>query len=86
MIVTNNMLLVEPLGETEELSNGLSVESRNTSRRKIVRGEVANTSNEDIRVGDIVWFPLYAGDEVSIKGKDYYLINAADVKIIERKV
>lgn len=80
----NNSLLIDVVAETEELGNGLNVEARNSSRRKIIKGTVIKTCSDTIVEGDVVYFPLYSGDEISLLGKTYYLINLDDVKIIER--
>ena len=81
--VCNNNLLVKVSAEIEKLRNGLNVDARNSSRRKIVSGEVVLTSSKTINEGDIVYFPLYAGDDISIDGIDYYIIHSDDVKIIK---
>lgn len=82
--VINKSLLVKATAETEKLRNGLNVDARNSSRRKIVKGKVILSSSKDVQEGDVVYFPLYSGDDISIKGEDYYIIHTDDVKLIER--
>ena len=84
--VTAKNLLVK-LGENvEELDNGLSIDSRVSNRRKIVSGviELAGKDVVDMEVGNIVYFPLYAADEISIAGETKYILTSEDVKIVEK--
>ena len=79
----NNSILIEPSSKTEKLGNGLNIDARDNSRRKIINGKVAISCSELLKEGDIVYFPFYAADEISIQGKDYYLLNVEDIKLIE---
>lgn len=83
--VINNSILVDSSSDTEELGNGLSIDAKGNSRRKIIKGIVVKTCSPDVNEGDVVYFPIYSGDEISILGKDYYLINKDDIKLIHRE-
>lgn len=82
--VLHDNALVHVKDETEDLGNGLNIDAKNSSRRKIVKGKVI-LANHTLKVGDTVYFPLYAGDEISYKGSNYLVINIADVKLVEEE-
>lgn len=82
--MVNDCLLIKVPKEREELGNGMSVSARNTERRKIIKGIIVHSSMEEYKEGLEIYFPLYAGDSISIDGENLYLINANDVKIIIR--
>lgn len=83
-MVINNNVLVDVQDEVQELSNGINVESKSASRRKIVHGSVIESSMEQISKGDVVYFPLYSSDEISVDGISYYIVNGLDIKFIKR--
>ena len=78
----NNNLLVKVDSNTEELMNGLKVESSVASRRKIVKGIVESKGENE---GDLVYFPLYAADEISLEGENYFVVSKEDVKVLIKK-
>lgn len=75
----NDNLLVLLDSDNEELMNGLHVESSVASRRKIVNGSIVSTGELN---GRTIYFPMYAADEIFIKGEKFLVVNYNDVKVL----
>lgn len=78
----DDRILVEPLEEENKTSSGIIIPD--TAKEKPTTGKViAVGTDEDlqekIKVGDKVLYAKYGGEEISIEGKDYKIIQRADI-------
>jgi len=78
----DDRVLVEPLEEENKTSSGIIIPD--TAKEKPTTGKViAVGTDEDlqekIKVGDKVLYAKYGGEEISIEGKDYKIIQRADI-------
>lgn len=78
----DDRILVEPLEEENKTSSGIIIPD--TAKEKPTTGKViAVGTDEDlqekIKIGDKVLYAKYGGEEISIEGKDYKIIQRADI-------
>lgn len=78
----DDRILVEPLEEENKTSSGIIIPD--TAKEKPTTGKViAVGTDEDlqgkIKVGDKVLYAKYGGEEISVEGKDYKIIQRADI-------
>ena len=78
----DDRILVEPLEEVTKTTGGIIIPD--TAKEKPTMGKViAVGTDEDlqekIKVGDKVLYAKYGGEEISVEGKDYKIIQRADV-------
>jgi len=81
----DDRLLIKPLEPESKTSGGIIIPD--TAKEKPIMGEVvAVGTNEDlqnlIKVGDKVIFAKYGGEEITIDGKEYRIIQRSDVLAI----
>jgi chaperonin GroES len=81
----DDRLLIKPLEPESKTSGGIIIPD--TAKEKPIMGEVvAVGSDEDlqnlIKVGDKVIFAKYGGEEITIDGKEYRIIQRSDVLAI----
>jgi len=75
-------VLVKPQPEEEKTAGGLIIPD--TAKEKKHQGDViAVGTDEDLQkvvnVGDVVLYGRYAGDEVTVDGEDYLLIDRKNI-------
>lgn len=78
----DDRVLVEPLEEETKTSSGIIIPD--TAKEKPTMGKViAVGTDEDlqekVKVGDKVLYAKYGGEEISVEGKDYKIIQRADI-------
>lgn len=74
-----NKHIIIDLKQTTSLGNGLSLKETR-GKRDIVSGIVTLADpSVGLAVGDHIWFPLYAANEIVIDGKQYLVVNIQDV-------
>lgn len=71
-------LLVERIEEASTTVSGIIIPDN--AKEKPSRGKVvaAGKEVEDVNVGDVIVFGKYAGNEISIDGKEYLIIELSD--------
>ncbi len=83
MRVLGNYTVVELASQTTVLDNGLAINNETQSRKDIVTGTVIKTNNPDLKDGELIYFPLYAANMVTFKGKAYYVVDNRDVLLVD---
>jgi len=84
----DDRLLIKPLEPESKTSGGIIIPD--TAKEKPIMGEVVAVGTDEdlqnlIKVGDKVIFAKYGGEEITIDGKEYRIIQRSDVlAIVER--
>lgn len=82
MRLFNDFILIKLEAEKTQLSNGLNVKETR-GKRDIVQGTVVATVEgidpKFLGAGDIVLFPLYAANQVTIDDQDYVVVAYKDL-------
>ena len=78
-------VLIKPQPEEEKTASGLIIPD--TAKEKKYQGDVIAVGTnkelkEIIKVGDVVLYGRYAGDEIKVDGEDYILLNRKDILAI----
>lgn len=81
----DDRLLIKPLEPESKTPSGIIIPD--TAKEKPIMGEVIAIGNDEelqkvVKVGDKVIFARYGGEEISIDGKDYRIIQRSDVLAI----
>jgi co-chaperonin GroES (HSP10) len=80
----NGNVLVEELIEERKTASGIILPDIQKSRSKLVRGKVVLADQNVItKKGDIVFFRYGAGSEVTLDDKNYQIIRATDLQLVE---
>ncbi|MDF2457412.1 MAG: co-chaperone GroES [Cytophagaceae bacterium] len=76
-------VLVEPAAAEEKTASGIIIPD--TAKEKPQRGNVVaiGTGKKDepltVKVGDTVLYGKYAGQEITVEGKDYLIMKESDI-------
>ena len=80
-------ILVEPMEREQKLPSGLVIPD--SAKEKPQEGKVIAVGpgkmehgqllKPEVKVGDLVLYKRYGGDEIKVEGKDYMMISASDV-------
>jgi chaperonin GroES len=78
-------ILVKPLPEEEKTASGLIIPD--TAKEKKYQGNVIAVGTDKelkdiVKVGDTVLYGRYAGDEITLDGEEYILLNRKDILAI----
>lgn len=79
-------ILVQPSEAEEKTSSGIIIPD--TAKEKPQQGKVIMVGGDkkdepmEVKVGDVVLYGKYAGQELTINGEDYLLIGQSDVLFI----
>jgi chaperonin GroES len=78
-------VLIKPQPEEEKTASGLIIPD--TAKEKKYQGEVIAVGTdkelkEIVKVGDVVLYGRYAGDEIKVDGEEYILLNRKDILAI----
>lgn len=81
----DDRLLIRPLEPESKTPSGIIIPD--TAKEKPIIGEVIAIGNDEelqkvVKVGDKVIFAKYGGEEISIDGKNYRIIQRSDVLAI----
>ncbi len=78
----DDRILVEPMEQESKTSSGIiipdSAKERPTTGKVIAVGTDEDLQ-EKIKVGDTIFYAKYGGEEISVDGKEYKIIQRADV-------
>jgi chaperonin GroES len=76
-------VLVEPAAAEEKTASGIIIPD--TAKEKPQRGNVVAVGNGKkdepltVKVGDTVLYGKYAGQEITVEGKDYLIMKESDI-------
>lgn len=78
----DDRVLVEPLEEETTTSGGIIIPD--SAKEKPIMGKVVAVGTDEdlqekVKVGDKVLYAKYGGEEISVEGKDYKIIQRADI-------
>jgi len=81
----DDRLLIKPLEPESKTSGGIIIPD--TAKEKPIMGEVVAVGTDEelqkvIKIGDKVIFAKYGGEEITIDGKEYRIIQRSDVLAI----
>lgn len=85
--MTNKFWLVELQEENKLLANGITVKETR-GKRDIVTGKVIMgdiTSGFPCNIGDLIWFPLYAANPITIDGKALLIVHQDDIIMVKEE-
>lgn len=74
-----NRVLVERVEETQTTASGIIIPDN--AKEKPSQGNIVAVGNdvEGISVGDTVVFGKYSGNEITLEGKEYLIMDADDI-------
>jgi len=81
-VVLNNNIVVQ-LKNSVELKNGINLKETRGKRDVVTATVYLADPNLAIKKGAIVWFPLYASNEITIEGIQLAVLNANDIIMVE---
>jgi len=83
MKVLNAHVVIE-LKNSVELKNGINLKETR-GKRDIVTGVVFKADDllGELKPGTLVWFPLYASNEIVIGGKQYAVVQYDDIIMVQ---
>ena len=73
----DDRILVEPLEEEKTTSGGIIIPD--SAMGKVIAVGTDEDLQDKIKVGDKVLYAKYGGEEISVEGKEYKIIQRADV-------
>lgn len=81
----DDRLLIKPIEPESKTSGGIIIPD--TAKEKPIMGEVVAVGTDEelqklFKVGDKIIFAKYGGEEISIDGEDYRIIQRSDVLAI----
>jgi co-chaperonin GroES (HSP10) len=80
--VLNNNVIVQ-LKNSVELKNGINLKETR-GKRDVVTAIVMHADEAlGIKKGSIIWFPLYASNEITVDGTPLAVLNSADIIMVE---
>ena len=85
--VNQNVLLdINESNELEKTASGIIIPDTAKEKKNFAKVlAISNVENTEIKVGDMVMYKKFAGNEVEFEGKKYLLIPYSDImaKIVE---
>jgi co-chaperonin GroES (HSP10) len=80
--VLNNNVIVQ-LKNSVELKNGINLKETRGKRDVVTASVYLADPKLEIKKGAIVWFPLYASNEITVDGIQLAVLNASDIIMVE---
>ena len=80
--VLNQNVIVQ-LRNSVELKNGINLKETRGKRDVVTAVVYLADDKTGLSKGDIVWFPLYASNEITIDGITLAVLNVADIIVVE---
>jgi len=80
--VLNNNVIVQ-IKSTVELKNGINLKETRGKRDVVIGVIYLADEFTGLNQGDLVWFPLYASNEITIDGLPLAVINLSDIIMVE---
>jgi co-chaperonin GroES (HSP10) len=81
--VLNNNVIVQ-IKNTVALNNGINLKETR-GKRDIITGVIYLVDETTgLVVGDIVWFPLYASNEIVVDGIQLAVLNIEDIVMVDK--
>lgn len=78
-----NQNVIVQLRQSVELKNGINLKETR-GKRDIVSGAVYLADEVlKLKPGSIVWFPLYASNEITIDGNVFAVLNISDIIMVQ---
>lgn len=77
--VVQGKLLVKPVTQATNLSNGLQINNETQSRKDVTTGLVVDGKYKD----SMVYFPLYAASPLTYEGVSYFILDEQDILAYE---
>ena len=88
----HDRVLIQRLAEEEKTAGGIIIPD--TAKEKPTKGKVvavgSGTRNEkgdtlplDVKVGDVVLFAKWGGQEIKLEGEDYLIMKESDIIAVE---
>lgn len=82
MKVLNQNIIVQ-LKNSVELKNGINLKETR-GKRDVVVGVVYQADESlNIKTGSLIWFPLYATNEITVEGKIFAVLKSEDVIMVD---
>ena len=78
----DDRVLIEPMQQESKTASGIIIPD--SAKEKPIMGTVVAVGTDEdlqeiIKVGDKVLYAKYGGEEISVEGKDYKIIQRADI-------
>ncbi len=78
-----NQNVIVQLKQSVELKNGINLKETR-GKRDIVTGVVYLADESlNLKQGMLVWFPLYASNEITLEGSVYAVLNISDIIMVQ---
>jgi co-chaperonin GroES (HSP10) len=81
--VLNNNVIVQ-LKNSVELKNGINLKETRGKRDVVIGVIYLASDTTGLNQGDLVWFPLYASNEITIDGLPLAVLNVSDIIMVEK--
>ena len=78
-----NQNVVVQLKQSVELKNGINL--KETRGKRDIVTAVVYLADESLKLkpGTLVWFPLYASNEITLEGNIYAVLNISDIIMVQ---
>jgi len=80
--VLNGNVIVQ-LKNSVELKNGINLKETRGKRDVVTATVYLADPKLELKKGTIVWFPLYASNEITVEGIQLAVLNANDIIMVE---
>lgn len=80
--VLNGNVIVQ-LKNSVELKNGINLKETRGKRDVVTATVYLADPKLELKKGTIVWFPLYASNEITVEGVQLAVLNANDIIMVE---
>lgn len=80
-----NKNVIVQLKNTVELKNGINLKETR-GKRDVVTGVIyLADESTGLKPGEVIWFPLYASNEITIDGLPLAVLNVNDIIMVEKR-
>jgi co-chaperonin GroES (HSP10) len=80
--VLNKNVIVQ-LKNTTELKNGINLKETRGKRDVVTATIYLADESTGLKIGDVIWFPLYASNELIVDGLPLAVISADDIIMVD---
>jgi co-chaperonin GroES (HSP10) len=80
--ILNNNVIVQ-LKNSVELKNGINLKETRGKRDVVTATVMYADESLKIKKGNVIWFPLYASNEIVVDGLPLAVLNVTDIIMVE---
>lgn len=81
----NGNIIVKQIEVETITKSGLHVTATETRGKKdIVAGRIIHSNRNDLKIGEVVYYPMFAAQPFNLDGNDVAVINSKDIVLVKR--